>query len=164
MELCFADDIHVPHFPNLVKTPYTEQDELDESEELVDRLIKSSPLDLNIPKGPVDPAAKKMRETIAFKILGESINKSSLDTLDSYFKPLELEEMLLTQLKQVFPLTVSKAKVERATGVDIFNKRCADINIEENEEKKPKLDSDVSNAANVKAVDDGYDADDLVRF
>lgn len=174
-EICFADDISVPHFPALFKQDSISEEDgntLSEKEQLIDSLILGQTLDGFHPfEGPIDPAAASLRNNISSRILDPKAKTTSCadknDNIDIFFSKAVLEEQL-EQLQSFFPLKMIKQQTDRPAGANIFRKRPLDaITDADQDEKKIKTEEDmeVGNEIVPVAENNDLDYDDLVsRF
>ncbi|ODM95762.1 X-ray repair cross-complementing protein 5 [Orchesella cincta] len=153
-ELSYADDVSIPQLPVLIK-PEDMGDEgndgIGEKESLIDELIaaKSLSYDFNPLEGPVDPAARNMRDMVSKKVLQNASIPSlpnESDNIEVFFQNLIVSESTLSQIRENFPLKVCKIENERLAGTNIFHKRSRENEIED-ADKKPKLELKMEEAS-----------------
>lgn len=176
-EICFADDISVPHFATLIKD-VTEHEGITKQELLMDKLIGSMTIDEFYPgDGPVDPAVSRLRNNIACKILGQLRGEkkpsgSAIQGIDIFFDEMVTKDELLANLRESFPLKIKQEESERPAGANIFRKRIRedDQKVGLEDEKKIKIEESdsigyVDKESGVGTLDENaVDMDDLVRF
>jgi len=159
-EICFTDDVSVPHFPSLVKRQEKRDVEnLTPKETVMDEFIQSMTLDEfdALTEGPVDPAVSLLRENITRRVLGsvDSTLQSTIeDNIGIFFETkFSASEEFAGKLKDSFPLQINKVEDERASGFNIFRKREPMENDYPSEQKRQKVDVPETNEVPVQEVE-----------
>ncbi|CAG7819983.1 unnamed protein product, partial [Allacma fusca] len=142
-ELCFADDISIPHFPLLIKETSAEEGTMTENDALIDELISLKSIDeFNPMYGPVDSKTRIFRDHVTQKIVSGEGKPRIQDNVDLFFNQVNFTEGLIKKIQNQFPLAIKKeAASDRPSGMQVFRKRVKNVDTAtDKSDKKIKLD------------------------